>query len=79
MQLPVTNFIQLLLRLLPFAPSIGGMIINIIIVIIAIFVAFQLDLCSYLSSGIPFENLICNRFLQGFLIYAILKSIFGRR
>jgi len=79
MQLLPVNFIQFLLRLLPFAPSIGGMIVNIVIVIISIFVAFQLNLCSYLPSGISFENLICNRLLQGILIYAILKMIFGRR
>ena len=79
MQLLPVNFIQFLLRLVPFAPSIGGMIVNIIIVIIAIFVAFQLNLCSYLPTSMPFENLICNRLLQGILIYVILKMIFGKR
>ncbi len=79
MKLLPTNFVQALAFLLPFAPSVMGMIINIIIVAIAIFVAFKLNLCSYLPTGLPFEGLLCNRLLQGFLIYAILKMIFGRR
>lgn len=77
--LQLINFVQLLLRLLPFAPTIGGMIVNIIIIGITIFVAFQLNLCTYLPTNIPFENLVCNRFLQGIVIYVILKMIFGRR
>ncbi len=79
MKLLPLDFIKLLTMLLPFTPSIVGMIINILIIIVSIFVAFQLDLCAYLPQSIPFENLFCNRLLQGILIYAVLKMIFGRR
>ena len=69
---------EFLLFLLPFAPSIMGMIINVIIIIIAIFVAFKLNLCSYIS-GIPFSSVLCNRLIQGIIIYLILKKIFGQK
>ena len=69
----MTNFIQFLLRLLPFTPSIGGMIVNIIIVVITVFVAFQLNLCSYLPTNIPFENL--SSFFQKICQWLIIEFI----
>ncbi len=70
---------QALMFLLPFAPTIMGTIINVIILLITIVVVFKLNLCSYIPTDIPFEGVLCNRLLQGILIYIILKKIFGRK
>lgn len=71
----ITNFIQFLLFFLPFVPGIFGMIINLIVLIISIAIAYKLNICSFIDVDLSW---LCNRWVQGLIIYLILQNVVGR-